>query len=102
VIPHGTRVPVAVRLVENRYTPLPLPDLYYTGTGVTAVAGCAGETVTLACSSTKRLGVDWRYHSTATSDGSYVVASGYVQWKYRHRYEAGSARLCVLPVLQMT
>jgi len=52
---------------------------------VAEVAACVGETVSLACYTTERMGVDWRYRlSAANSHGSYVVASGYIQWNYRH------------------
>lgn len=50
------------------------------------MAACVGETVTLPCHTTKRMGVDWRYRTTLDSDGSYVVASGYVQDSFRQRF----------------
>ena len=40
----------------------------------------------MECYSSKRLGVDWRYRSAATSDGAYVVVSGYVQGQFKDRF----------------
>lgn len=51
-----------------------------------AVEACAGESVTLPCLSTSRMGVDWRYRQRPTSYGDYVVASGHVQKKFEDRF----------------
>ena len=50
------------------------------------VEACAGESVTLPCLSTSRMGVDWRYRQRPTSYGDYVVASGHVQKKFEDRF----------------
>jgi len=51
------------------------------------VEACSGETVTLPCHSVRRLGVDWRRRDLVSANfTSYVVASGFVQEKFRDRF----------------
>jgi len=59
-----------------------------TGSPVTEVEACVGETVTLPCHSTKAMGVDWGYQASTDGDDHWwrVVVTGYVQEKYENRF----------------
>lgn len=61
--------------------------IWLAGGKATEISGCVGETVTLPCWSHRSMAVDWRRRAFGTSDGQYIVASGYVQDAFAHRLQ---------------